>query len=347
MLNDGFLEVGLSPVKVILRIKSPVRPGSSFTMRRIHVAVPLFVLIGEAHIMLPARTVRQYQVEYARITDPAEARHPHPRAATGITGALTITIAPDGTCGFYVGGTTESVFTCSGSPCSWESGQLNAIFCDLGYISTQCFDRNAAENTDICDAACRRNTNNLLCTTKSEPACITWTAKGGLVAYGCDSKSRLIAVTLNRGERSYLLKTKTLSNTARPTTTTITTSTTHHPSPSHTGAIVGGVVGGLALLGLVGAGIVYFLLRRRRKNQSRESASMPPLIPQVAQTQPETAVQSGPYSRKTFASSPTQGEMSALTETLHHAPQSSDQSSPAYELGEYTNGDHRGMMHEM
>lgn len=69
---------------------------------------------------------------------------------------LTITVAPDSTCGFITGGYRP--MTCiNGRACSWESGKLNAIFCGLQKIYTTCLNRDDALDPDICGDSCKSN----------------------------------------------------------------------------------------------------------------------------------------------------------------------------------------------
>jgi hypothetical protein len=64
-----------------------------------------------------------------------------------ISGTLTLTIAPDETCGFYGNGPTY--YACGGSACTWESGTINRMFCGWDNLETACFDK-----TDTCDNDC-------------------------------------------------------------------------------------------------------------------------------------------------------------------------------------------------
>lgn len=74
-------------------------------------------------------------------------------------GTITITVAPDPTCGFDV---RHEVVTCPISKrCSWESGQINNVFCDLRYIKTTCLDSTDALDPDRCDLDCAEDINTL------------------------------------------------------------------------------------------------------------------------------------------------------------------------------------------
>lgn len=75
------------------------------------------------------------------------------------SGTLTITVAPDQTCGFD---TNEDAVSCPRSKrCSWESGRINHVFCDLRYIQTTCLDRTDALDPDRCDLDCLEDVNTL------------------------------------------------------------------------------------------------------------------------------------------------------------------------------------------
>lgn len=85
----------------------------------------------------------------------------HRRENSRLTaGTLTITVAPDPTCGFDA---NEDVVTCPSSKrCSWESGRIDNVFCDLRYIRTTCLDRTDALDPDLCDLDCIEDANTLL-----------------------------------------------------------------------------------------------------------------------------------------------------------------------------------------
>lgn len=78
--------------------------------------------------------------------------------------AVTVTIAPDATCG-YVSASPSSAMTCAnGKACMWESGLLNAMICGDGSNAVaylRCLDGNEATD-DACDAACQSDKYNLL-----------------------------------------------------------------------------------------------------------------------------------------------------------------------------------------
>ncbi|KAF5978737.1 hypothetical protein FBULB1_6054 [Fusarium bulbicola] len=181
--------------------------------------------------------------------------------------AITVTIAPDETCG-YVGG----------------------------------------------NEALPSNTFNLLCTTSNRPFCRTYVYPSGIFDYECASTTveglvrvrftferqkspKLSIVTLTDGASEGLGEPVTVTvqgkATGSPSAVTVymipqppsESTTTSEPSSSSNksppiGAIVGGVVGGAAVLGLIGLGA--FCLVRRQKRNSHQGGSVPTGQPNMA-----------------------------------------------------------------
>ena len=76
---------------------------------------------------------------------------------------------------------------------------------------------------------------------------------------------------------TYSISSSTTTSVSTSTTSSPTASSTSSPSTSHAGAIAGGVVGGLAGLGLVIAGAIFWLHRRKQ----REMGVTPPEVSQM------------------------------------------------------------------
>ncbi|KAM0496330.1 hypothetical protein ACHAP8_007591 [Fusarium lateritium] len=74
---------------------------------------------------------------------------------------FSLVISPDSTCG-YVSGSAGTGVVCYGdTKCSWEIGELKAIFCGT-VAHLQCFDSSDAVNTASCGEYCQSNKYNLL-----------------------------------------------------------------------------------------------------------------------------------------------------------------------------------------
>lgn len=80
-------------------------------------------------------------------------------AAAVTSGTLTVTVAPDATCGFN--GDGDPVWVCpQGRPCTWESGEINRFWCGWSRLITTCYDSTAYYDSAICNSDCRANSRN-------------------------------------------------------------------------------------------------------------------------------------------------------------------------------------------
>ncbi|RSL54309.1 hypothetical protein CEP54_009925 [Fusarium duplospermum] len=222
----------------------------------------------------------------------------HKRENSRLTsGTLTITVAPDPTCGFD---TKEDVVTCPSSKrCSWESGRLDNVFCDLRYIRTACLDRTDALDEDICDLDCLDDVNTLRCMESDYPYCLPVEFSGSISQWICHSTSSFVILFSTRDMEPRDFTTVVLvdgspvtswtnaipsSTTRRTVTVTREASETADPKPPppgiNVGAVVGGVIGGLAFVSLVVIGIILILRRKRDKAEANE----PPLPDYTAQS---------------------------------------------------------------
>ncbi|WAO94651.1 Hypothetical protein NCS54_01224300 [Fusarium falciforme] len=239
----------------------------------------------------------------------------HRRENSRLTaGTLTITVAPDPTCGFDVN--EESVTCPSSKRCSWESGRIDKVFCDLRYIRTACLDRTDALDPDLCDLDCIEDTNTLLCVESSFPYCLPVEFSGSISQWICHSTSSFLVLfsTLDMQPRDFTtvvlvdgnpvtswtnavtMDPPTTSTTTRTVTVTKestgTTQTKPPPPGVNVGAVVGGVIGGVAFVSLVVIGITLFLRRKREKPEPNDSL-------------PDHAIQSNMPDAKAMAVSPT------------------------------------------
>jgi hypothetical protein len=230
---------------------------------------------------------------------------------TTTTSSLVVTIAPSNTCG-YLSGMPGVAITCPNlSACSWATistlGSTSGLVACNSDIYITCIESSKAVDTIACDDVCQSNTFYLRCTNSKEPFCRTYAFPKGIRDYRCAStqvKSVQSVAFTYEGEENPTFSTTTIGGTssrALPTVTepdttssseptetdTDTTTTSDPPVPTHkskstpVGAIVGGVVGGLALIGFIGIG-AFFLLRRRN---STPPANPTPAQPVMAQQQ--------------------------------------------------------------
>ncbi|KAH8714460.1 hypothetical protein BGZ61DRAFT_476537 [Ilyonectria robusta] len=252
--------------------------------------------------MSPPRTTSPNEIEDDR--QMIESRWPDKvlaRIYTELPTPLTITVAPDNTCGFITGGYWP--MTCiNGKTCSWESGKLNAILCGLEGFFTTCLGRDDALDPDICGDSCKSDWHIRLCTVSSLAWCKTKKYQYGVMDYGCASEESTVTISFNRGNRDLEFRTTVLGDTSGSTTlpesktlfksttgpksttwtesTTLTeTSTSTGPLTSttgidttstsgprgnnNTGSIVGGVLGGLALVCFMILGVMFLRHRGR------------------------------------------------------------------------------------
>ncbi|RMJ18065.1 hypothetical protein CDV36_002265 [Fusarium kuroshium] len=215
-----------------------------------------------------------------------------------LSDTVTITVAPDPTCGFDENGYD---LTCYGSTrCSWEADTISAIFCGLEDITTACFDRSEARDTDICDSDCASNTiYNKFCTYSDEPYCQPMQLGVGMTTWECGSSSLKRYYTSRRPKVTRYFSTIVLVDRVPITTwvnifiappddfisipptipplggvaTAQPTDDPPGPGGVNIGAIVGGVVGGVAVICLTILGALMIV--RRNRNQAAPQESLP------------------------------------------------------------------------
>ncbi|CVL02250.1 hypothetical protein FPRO06_05919 [Fusarium proliferatum] len=240
-------------------------------------------------------------------------RHVYARA-DATTETLSITVAPDNTCGFYTPN-TSFFFTCTGGVrCMYENDKYNVAFCGERDFKTACMNSADALNPDKCDVDCRRNTNIQKCTADTKTECYTIYFPNNIEKYPCHTQSGFSSMNFPDGvsdfEQSTLgvdvfpaLATTEASSTEESTTevssksTTAASTTTVTGAPQNddgeenkdnsgsstpVGAIAGGVVGGVAIL--VAVGLIIFFIRRR---DNKKKAAAQPLMSDQAHTQPQ------------------------------------------------------------
>ncbi|RSL48902.1 hypothetical protein CEP53_009359 [Fusarium sp. AF-6] len=195
--------------------------------------------------------------------------------ATLRSGTLTITVAPDATCGYD--SLDDPALVCeTWRRCTWELAAHARVFCGWSNLRKTCLDSSAYFNTELCDSKCRANKVTYACTSSDAPYCLRVRIGSGIIYYTCHSTiaSSDITITTTRGfeERDFstfvLVDGKTVSAISGPTN-----ESTDEDSDLPVGAIVGGVVGGVAVIGLIVLGIfgLRILGRRRSGNQATPS----------------------------------------------------------------------------
>ncbi|KAK0651398.1 hypothetical protein B0T16DRAFT_453871 [Cercophora newfieldiana] len=203
----------------------------------------------------------------------------------------TVLVAPDNTCG-YVSAQSGAAYTCVDKTalCVFitASGSGAAGCCgstDCGF-RLACLDYDQISSSSLCDSECATDTFTEKCTNAAARFCGTIAFPNGATDYFCNSlrvSTVMSADTTYYGQtgRSLIqtVLTDEISTTLRPLTTVTTTAT---PLPTNTsgsstpvGAIVGGVVGGIAVLGLLGLGL-FFLIRQKKKTKFQPVPLQPP-----------------------------------------------------------------------
>ncbi|KAF4342037.1 hypothetical protein FBEOM_3968 [Fusarium beomiforme] len=234
------------------------------------------------------------------------------RQADSSTEPLKVTIAPDKTCG-YLSGSAGAAITCENDRlCSWAASSGVGLVACASEIYVSCVESSKAVDPNECNDVCQSNTFNLLCTNSDTPFCRTYAYPSGIFDYRCASTSvqdvqsvkftyqgqknaNFVTTTLSDGiESSQSIPTVTdTAGSAGPATVTETqtTTTSDVPGPTHkskstpVGAIVGGVVGGVALIGLIGLGAVCLLRRRKSKPEANPAPAQPAMAQQPQQPQ--------------------------------------------------------------
>ncbi|KAI9794131.1 MAG: hypothetical protein M1833_000443 [Piccolia ochrophora] len=232
---------------------------------------------------------------------------PRPTHAPGLKAELVkraqepsgVLVGPDSTCA-YLEGSAGAAFGCTdptASSCVYftlPAGSTGAVGCcgdnqERCTVNMDCVN-SAQFSSGLCDNVCRQDAYTLKCTNAASPYCngVSW-ASPNVVDYYCDTVSVTgfqRAFTTYHGEdddRSLSFLSFTLSSTptrsatskiapieSTRTTTSVPTTSSAAPSGKSTpvGAIVGGVVGGLAVLALIAAGVVFLLFRNKKRRNN-------------------------------------------------------------------------------
>ncbi|KAF5009592.1 hypothetical protein FDECE_4196 [Fusarium decemcellulare] len=235
------------------------------------------------------------------------------RRTAGKNDLITISVAPDNTCGF-ISGRPGASRVCSGDssclffpPAPSRSVERGGVFCcgtsSCEYHAT-CVNSVEYFESSKCDGGCEVDNYTLKCTDSASPYCNTVSWKGSTFDYWCndvDITTAQSAALSFKGQKSRVFTTvdeddlsSIQSQISEAKTGNIETGATRTSGPSatntdssdsgasktNTGAIAGGVVGGVAGLALVSLGIFY-LFRRQKKKYTAGSppAYQPPGAP--------------------------------------------------------------------
>ncbi|KAG5984501.1 hypothetical protein E4U55_004494 [Claviceps digitariae] len=234
------------------------------------------------------------------------------RATTAQT-PLTMMIAPDNTCG-WVSASAANPYTCVGrdATCGLIMAQETVpgvVLCfnaQAFNFRLGCVDYVSYFSSSACDDACLQNTYTTKCTRNALPYCNTIAFPGGITDYWCNSISYSTAQTAQttwRGEsgrRSYSTLVESFSNyldvtslptnafNANPTTgseSRISGGNSSKGNKIPIGAIVGAVVGGVALIILCLLALFFFLCHRK----SRPAGKMETPLSNQSPMQPNAA----------------------------------------------------------
>ncbi|KAF9870528.1 hypothetical protein CkaCkLH20_12018 [Colletotrichum karsti] len=228
----------------------------------------------------------------------------------------TVLVAPDNTCG-YISGRAGAAYTCgTAASCIFFTSATRPGFvacCDADDCGARrtCYDARQVSTSSLCDGGCMVDKFTLKCTNTARPFCNTISFPGSIFDYWCntvDISTVQAAVTTFEGQtgRTWVplpLTTDASSSLRAPSASGRFTATgsgslvdpvasdptnndndndsnnnNNNKSSTPVGAIVGGVVGGLAVIALVGLGI--FLILRKKKQPAQPQQFQQPTVNQ-------------------------------------------------------------------
>ncbi|KXJ96880.1 hypothetical protein Micbo1qcDRAFT_199637 [Microdochium bolleyi] len=260
------------------------------------VAIHAFVLDGRLPRETDASRILD-EPQQPAITTPPSVKELVRRAA----GVNTFLLASNNICG-YIDGYAANPYSCvnSAATCAiftTSGGGVPACCVSAGCeFATACVDSAAVSGTNpICTGKCLTETKTLKCTGTSFPYCGTLTFFSGVSDYYCVNNNRstvqkvettysgqigggffpveltLTDTTSSRSSSSYSSSTGSSSSTATASSTTSGTPAAsadngNSGSSAPIGAIVGGAVGGVALLAAIAFGLWF--VRRHSRNKA-------------------------------------------------------------------------------
>ncbi|KAI9683691.1 MAG: hypothetical protein M1829_004997 [Trizodia sp. TS-e1964] len=213
--------------------------------------------------------------------------------------------SPANLCGYVDGDQSDSAYCSSTLSCVFNT-DVKAVGCCESTETNCAFYTKCYNSVDIksssCNAACAANTFIRKCSSAAYPSCYTYSyPEVGYINVGCGtrsyssnvlttyngqaSKSSLASISLGSGTKSSSSTTSTSTSSsssagssttdpAAASTTMPATSSSSGGSSTNIGAIAGGAVGGLAVLGIIAALIFIFCLKKPK--------TPPPANPNVA-----------------------------------------------------------------
>ncbi|PNP51113.1 hypothetical protein FNYG_15918 [Fusarium nygamai] len=256
--------------------------------------------------------------------------------ASSSNDVVTVTIAPDETCG-WLSGRPGVPITCENhQPCMWMSSI--ALICgpledySKWEYHLRCYEREEALNPDVCDDVCVSG-NNLRCTETSAAYCRAYAYPDGIQDYRCvptretrassvsftykDQKNAGLVTATYTNSNSQTVSTEFVSSTTSSSSSTAPppSSATTHPPPSppsnsnNIGAIVGGAIGGFVALSVVILAIFWFVRRSKKDGTPpAQRPGSPSLATPMEQTQLNGTSPFNPSARKLGPESPVQSE---------------------------------------
>ncbi|RSL68682.1 hypothetical protein CEP54_002676 [Fusarium duplospermum] len=258
----------------------------------------LIILVGNTAVLAsPAATSTSGLQDTNPSLQRLEVRQAASDLAKEISGTLTITVAPDATCGYD--STDDPALVCEGRPCTWELAEHARVFCGWTSLRKTCLDSSAYFNTELCDSKCRTNKITYSCTSSDAPYCLRVRLGSGIIHYTCHStiasSDITIKTTKSFEEREFstfvLVDGKTVETISGPTAEPTSEPTDGPKSDTPVGAIVGGVVGGVAVIGLIVLGVFGLRILGRRRSGNQATPSPTPGSPVQEETHmPNTKV---------------------------------------------------------
>ncbi|WAO90065.1 Hypothetical protein NCS54_00747300 [Fusarium falciforme] len=235
--------------------------------------VVFIILVGNTAALAPPAAT---STSGPRDTNPSLQRLEVRQAASDFaevrSGTLTITVAPDATCGYD--DLDDPALVCEGGRrCTWELAQHARVFCGWTSLRKTCLDSSAYFNTKLCDSKCRTNKLTYSCTSSAAPYCLRLRFGSGIIAYTCDSTIVSSDVEFRTTQSFEEREFSTVVLVDGKPVETISGPTDGPDSNPPIGAIVGGVVGGVGVIGLIVLGVfgLRVLGRRRSGNQTPPS----------------------------------------------------------------------------